>query len=146
MHQVHTLNPVCAQRLRALHQVRTCRNCVVGLCQTVSWLVAGRIAGLVGRVVACIVTQPAPRSCASAVSRADLGSTVSRHKVVPLSATIQLLYCDPAPSRTHFASCRACTRTYRGHPVARPSSPFNAPALPPSLACHNTTCCIVIET
>ena len=133
MHQVHTLNPACAQRLRALHQDRTCRNCVVGLCQTVSWLVAGRIAGLVGRVVACIVTQPAPRSCASAVSRADLGSTVSRHKVVPLSAMIQLLYRDPTPSHEHCASCRACTPPYRGHPVTVLAHPLTALRCLPAL-------------
>ena len=42
------------------------------------------------------------------------GCTVLRHKVAPLSATIQLLYRDPAPSRVHCAQCRVRDRPYCG--------------------------------
>ena len=34
---------------------------------------------------------------------------------------------------------------YRGHPAARPNEPQRAPALPLSLACHDTIYCIVTQ-
>ena len=43
VHQMNTLNPSCAQRPRALHPCWPCRGRVVGLCPTLSWLVAGRV-------------------------------------------------------------------------------------------------------
>ena len=126
-----------------------CRGRVVGLCPTISWLVAGRVAGLAGRVVHCIETQsrvaaspspvmiqtlyrntgPCRAPCRAPAVRVaallrrvarrwtpyrSLGFTLWRHKVAPLSATIQLLYCDPAPCRAHCASCRARARPYHG--------------------------------
>ena len=104
---------------------------------------------MAGRVAACIGTHPAPRSCACAVSQhpcavsqgaggriAAPGCTVSRHKVAPLSATIQLLYRDPAPSSAHCASyrrppgcimaeqwlCRGLLRRVVARPCALPPS------------------------
>ena len=70
VHQVHTLNPACAHRPRALCPGQPCRSRVMGLCPVVSRLMVGHVASLVGGVASCIVTHPAPRLCARAVSRA----------------------------------------------------------------------------
>ena len=89
------------------------------------------------------------------------GCTVSRHKVAPLSATIQLLYRDLAPSRAHCAVSRplsAISWPYHNRGIAHVSAisqassavswtshglSMRAPALPPFLASHNKICCIV---
>ena len=168
VHQVHTLNPGCAQRPRALRPGRLCRGPVPdrivacdrpcrkpsrpcrrpGPCLACT---ARHIVGLPDRVAHCIATQscvaaslslppvrtqtlyrntgPCSAPCRALAVRVEAllrrvagrwalyrshGCTVSRHKVAPLSATIQLLYRDPAPNREHYAPCRACARPYRG--------------------------------
>ena len=60
---------------------RSCRGLAVGLCQAVSWLVACRVAGLAGRVSACIATHLAPRSCVCVLSRATARVAVPIRRV-----------------------------------------------------------------
>ena len=68
--------------------------------------------------IPCAVSQSAERRIAAP------SCIVSRHKVAPLPATIQLLYRDPAPSSAHCASYRTRAWPYRG-----PTTPCRGPCL-----------------
>ena len=78
-------------------------------------------------------------------------------RIVPCRAHCASCRTHCASCRTHCASCRARARSYhspttscrgRGLAVLWPPrcTSQRAPALPPSLACHNTTCCIVTQS
>ena len=113
----------------------SCRGSVVGLCPTVSWLVAVSyplsrhiqhqcLAHVPCRAMPRVLQPPCAVSQRAKRRIAAPGCTIERHMVAPLSATIQLFYRDPAPNR---APCSPyCTRTlsYRG-----PTTPCHGPCL-----------------
>ena len=130
---------------------RSCRGRVVGL--------AGRVSSMAAHhVAACRVAAPAP--CF------EPPYAVSWHAAVLYSSTVpsyrdpksppqpryKYLYRDPAPLSPHCAPCCTRARPDRKPPgriVAYYAVSWRAPALPcllpPSLACHNTVCCIVTQ-
>ena len=132
---------------------------------------AGCVEGLASRVpsLAERAVSSRPRKCRCAPCRSSgaiswRAATLYRSALPsyrdpksPPQPRYKSLYRDPAPSHTHCAPCRARALPYRRPPsrivvkqwsyrgllhriVVRPC------ALPPSLACHNTVCCIVPQT
>ena len=131
----------------------------MGLCPAVLWLVVGWVAGLAGRVAACIATPPASRSCERAVSYGAErrivapGYIVSRQKVTPLSHDTIVV---SRPSSQLRESCCAHAWSHRKPPgsIVAEQWPCRgllhrvvvSPCALPSLACHDTNHCIVTQS
>ena len=100
----------------------------------------------------CCSPAPASRALHALIVAPDY--IVTRHKVAPLSATIQLLYRDPAPSLPHCAPCRARPQSYR-RPCRSTLLPCYSIVSQPWLHCiatptlplrHDTKLCIATLT
>ena len=105
---------------------------------------ASRVTGLVGRVAAYIVTHPAPRPCAHAVSRA------TEHVAAPSAVSWPCRrVVSPAVSQPYCASCHdtiVCIVTRLANQTARLSRYKDCivtqPQQPGPCSCHDTKLCI----
>ena len=172
VHQVHTL----AQPARALLPGWPCRCRVMGLCPAISWLVAGRVVAVLqawprvpchrapacvvvrhfaslptlyhGALLSCIVAQCRPIGTQSHPFSHDTNLCIAI--LLPTAGTARLVARAHGriagrlvvswPSSGHIVAEQWLYCGLLRRVVARPC------ALPPSLACHNTVCCIVTQT